>query len=377
MTQTEEEVKKNLKKMMQDSYLQDDLYTAGNYWKYYEKKILNQINNNSLKRFRSWEGGTGSGNIQSFGGGDELLGRSFKRNFHPLDNSFRFFDNFYFVQKYNSLINKILPYLPMLKFFLIRIAEVRKYFKDIHEARLKEKYELIKKIDKDLVKISDSSFGIDNDKLISIEGKNYTNRFLKTLLHISELKKNTKFESINYVLELGAGIGLFASAFLKLNKKTKYLILDIPPTIIFSQYFLSNIGYKVYGYEEIRKEKNIDIKKIFENYDVICLPTWKIEDLKDFKFDLFVNIYSFQEMEKKQCLNYLSVLKKNLRKYIYIENLISGHTKTKKKNSFGVLDQSNLQDIESSLSTEYKTLKKELNISNQSYNIIFEKINDV
>lgn len=81
------------------------------------KKILNQINNNSLKRFRSWEGGTGSGNIQSFGGGDELLGRSFKRNFHPLDNSFRFFDNFYFVQKYNSLINKILPYLPMLIFF--------------------------------------------------------------------------------------------------------------------------------------------------------------------------------------------------------------------------------------------------------------------
>ena len=40
MTQTEEEVKKNLKKMMQDSYLQDDLYTAGNYWKYYEKKFL-------------------------------------------------------------------------------------------------------------------------------------------------------------------------------------------------------------------------------------------------------------------------------------------------------------------------------------------------
>lgn len=81
------------------------------------KKILNQINNNSLKRFRSREGGTGSGNIQSFGGGDEHLGRSFKRNFQPLDNSFRFFDNFYFVQKYNSLINKILPYLPMLIFF--------------------------------------------------------------------------------------------------------------------------------------------------------------------------------------------------------------------------------------------------------------------
>ena len=27
-----------LKKMMEESFKQDDLYTAGNYWKYYEKK---------------------------------------------------------------------------------------------------------------------------------------------------------------------------------------------------------------------------------------------------------------------------------------------------------------------------------------------------
>ena len=47
-----------LKKMMEESFKQDDLYTAGNYWKHYEKNIIKQVENNSLKHFRSWEGFT-------------------------------------------------------------------------------------------------------------------------------------------------------------------------------------------------------------------------------------------------------------------------------------------------------------------------------
>ena len=39
--------KKLLKKMMDESFKQSDLYTAGNYWKFYEKNILNQIKKNS------------------------------------------------------------------------------------------------------------------------------------------------------------------------------------------------------------------------------------------------------------------------------------------------------------------------------------------
>lgn len=36
------------------------------------------------------------------------------------------------------------------------------------------------------------------------------------------------------------------------------------------------------------------------------------------KFDLFVNVASFQEMEKEQVYNYLSILEKHLRKYIFL-----------------------------------------------------------
>ena len=60
---------KLIKEMMDDAKNQSSLYTAGNYWKYYEKNILKQIKKNDLTKFRSWPGGSGAGNIQSFGGG--------------------------------------------------------------------------------------------------------------------------------------------------------------------------------------------------------------------------------------------------------------------------------------------------------------------
>jgi len=37
--------KQNLQKLMNDSLKQNELYLAGNYWKYYEKNLVKQINN--------------------------------------------------------------------------------------------------------------------------------------------------------------------------------------------------------------------------------------------------------------------------------------------------------------------------------------------
>ena len=117
MKKSEQQLKEEIKKMMRDSFHQNELYTAGNYWKFYEKNILKQVKKNSLSRFRSWKGGSGVGNIQSFGGGSEIVPRSFGRNFHPIDDDFNFIDNSILVRKYNSLLNKLIKYLPFLKFF--------------------------------------------------------------------------------------------------------------------------------------------------------------------------------------------------------------------------------------------------------------------
>ena len=147
--------------MMEESFKQEDLYTAGNYWKFYEK-ILDQIKKNKLKNFRSWEGGGGSGNIQSFGGVYERTSRSFLRNFHPFEKKYEFLDNLFIVKKYNSLINKLIPYFSALKYFTFRSAEARIYHK-IFLIFIFQKFDLIKKIDNELVEISDSEFGLEND----------------------------------------------------------------------------------------------------------------------------------------------------------------------------------------------------------------------
>ncbi len=372
MNDTEDNLRNNIKEMMNTSFKQNKIYQAGNYWKYYEPKIYNQIKNNKLSKFRAWECGSGSGTISSFGGGDEFLYRKFERNFHPFDDVFSFIDNFFLIKKYNGFINKLVKIFPIFKFFLLRATEAKEYYWSMYRDFIEQKYYLIKKIDPDLTKISDSYFGLNEKKLVRVENKIYTNSFFDQLLHIHEIKKNTNFNSINSILELGAGIGLLASAFLKLKKNLKYLIIDIPPTLFFSEYYLKNIGYKVFGYNEAVKTTKLDIKEIFQNHDVICLPTWKLEELNQFKFDLFINIASFQEMEKEQTQNYLKVLEKNFGKYIYSENLIKGHKKTNKENSFGVLNPTSFDDIDKILSGKFKIINKETT-KDLTHKILYEK----
>lgn len=371
MKNNEQDLKNLIKEMMKDSAKQDPLYTAGNYWKHYEKNILKQIDSNVLSQFRSWEGGSGVGNIQSFSGGSELKSRSFLKNFHPIDNAFNFIDDSILVRKYNSLINKIIPYVPFFKYFLIRIAEMKVLYKNIYESNVVERYNLIKSLDKRLIKISDSSFGLNDKEIVKIKGNVYTLNFLSQLRIVNHIEKNIKFESINFILELGAGFGLLASTFLKLNNKIKYFIIDIAPTIFFSEYFLSNIGYKVFGYKEFTTSKEIDTKKIFEEYDVICLPCWGMSKLKDFNFDLFINIASIQEMEKEQALNYLSLLKKNPSKHIYLNNLVSGHAKATSDNSFGVKEPTTFDDVKNFLASDFKLITEDADETN--YQAIFEK----
>lgn len=85
--------------------------------------------------------------------------------------------------------------------------------------------------------------------------KFYTTEFLNKLRYINTIKKNADLNKIETIVELGAGIGLLASCFLKLKKNIKYIIIDIPPTILLSEYYLRNLGYKVFGHKELKKTK--------------------------------------------------------------------------------------------------------------------------
>ena len=342
---------KIIKQMMDDSKNQSDLYVAGNYWKYYEKNIIKQIQNNDLKKFRSWPGGAGTGSIQSFGGGEMELMRYFEKNFHPYDLRFNVIDDNFFVKKYNSLINKLCNFSSLFSYFALRSSEGRNYYFNLVKRNQETLYELVFNLDKDLLKISDSTFG---DPIgFNKDNKFYTSLFLDNLIEIDYIKKNTNFDKINSIVELGAGIGSLASCFLKLKKNAKYLIVDIPPTLFFSEYYLKNLNFKVFGYEDLKKNNYDSLDEIFENFQVCCIPPWRLDILKKYNFDLFVNVQSLQEIEKKQSLNYINIFKKRIKKYFYLSNLIDGHLKTDKKGFFGVLNPTTKIDLENELINDF------------------------
>ena len=343
--------KKLIKEMMLDSRNQSSLYTAGNYWALYEKNILKQIEENDLTKFRSWPGGSGVGNIQSFGGGEPLIGRAFGKYFHPFDMKFLKLDNFPLIKKYNSFINKLSAKLPFFSYFSLRAAEARDYNFYLYRELGLTLHNLIFNLDKDLLEISDSTFGnpigfYKNDKF-------YTNQFLRQLTHIHFIKKNTDFDKIESIMELGGGIGLLASCFLKLKKNVKYLLIDIAPTIFFSEYYLRNLGFKVCGYKELKNMKNPNLNKIFKEYQVCCIPSWKLELLEDFKSDLFINVQSFQEIENEQSKNYINIFKKSVKQSIYLNNKINAHHLSVKENMFGKCKVTTKLTLENELKSDF------------------------
>ncbi len=367
--QKKEELLENLTEMMSEAHNQSELYLPGNFWKTYEKNILKEIKNNDISKFRSWPGGTGTGSIHSFGGGEKDLTRVFGRNFHPFDIKYLKIDNNFFVEKYNSLINKLINFIPFFSFFTIRSAEARKYFFSRTKLYQETLYELIFNLDKELLQISDSNFG--NPLGIYKNDKFYTTEFLNKLRYINTIKKNTDLNKIETVVELGAGIGLLASCFLKLKKNIKYIIIDIPPTILFSEYYLRNLGYKVFGHKELKENKDMSLSEILKDFQVCVLPSWKLDLLKDYKCDLFINIESFQEMEKEQSLNYINIIKNSISNYIYLRNNIDGHHKARKSGDFGVLNPTNKSDIENHLLKTFKI--KYSQSKNNFYETLFEK----
>jgi putative sugar O-methyltransferase len=214
---------------------------------------------------------------------------------------------------YNSFINKLSKINKLFSYLSIRSSLARKIFINKIKSEFEVKYNLIELINPLLLKANDSKFG--NPIGFTKNGKFYTNLFLNILIEYHQINKNIKNTKIDNVVELGAEIKILANIFLQLNKKIRYYIVDIPPAIFIAEHYLRRLGYRVCGYKEIGHcDKN------FKDFDIILLPTWKLNILKNINFDLFINQASFQEMEKEQSLHYLNFFKKNT-KFIFLKML--------------------------------------------------------
>jgi putative sugar O-methyltransferase len=126
-----------------------------------------------------------------------------------------------------------------------------------------------------------------------------TKPYLNYLLCLAALSRHVA-EPPRSFLELGGGYGVLGEILMARDEQVRYVNCDIPPLLTVSSYYLTELfGDRVLTFDD----------RVADHGPVVversaCLPNWRIGDLVG-DFDVFVNCFSFQEMEPRVVEHYV------------------------------------------------------------------------
>lgn len=157
------------------------------------------------------------------------------------------------------------------------------------------------------------------------EGRNYSRSSLNYLLGINFLKQHISDLSVKTVVEIGGGFGSLGEILLSDERNdTFYINVDIPPTCIFSTFYLQSVfGQSHVADYSVLSKQVLVIDDLRSKYKAAIMCPWQLPSLEG-KIDLFVNFISFQEMEPDIVENYLSEIDRLQSTYILLRNLREG-----------------------------------------------------
>ncbi len=98
-----------------------------------------------------------------------------------------------------------------------------------------------------------------------------------------------------HVMDFGSGYGRLAIPFIYFYRKKGILYVGVdavPISLIIAPQFVEQaIDAKVVGWDE--QTKNL------KNFQFVSLPSWRMDEVKQEKFHVFITIHSFQEMTRE------------------------------------------------------------------------------
>jgi len=120
----------------------------------------------------------------------------------------------------------------------------------------------------------------------------------------------------NTIVDIGGGYGKLGYYVLKNLNKSTFIDFDIPEVLVLASYYLSKSfpDKKNFFYGE--KEFNSENLK---NYELIFLPPWEIEKIKDDTVDVVMNKNSLGEMKSNTVYNYIDHIHR-ISKYFFSMN---------------------------------------------------------
>ena len=141
-------------------------------------------------------------------------------------------------------------------------------------------------------------------------------------------------------LEIGGGFGVLGEIVLSRDPSARYVDLDIPPLHSVASFYLASI----LGRENVVLSSDVPSTGTLElTGQNAILPSWRMPDIRG-SFDVFVNSFSFQEMEPDVVQNYLSLVANLDVKYIVSLNSFAGKPNAA-NHEIGVLDAVTSQRI--------------------------------
>jgi len=184
------------------------------------------------------------------------------------------------------------------------------------------------------------------------DARRYSRSMLNYLLGLCFVKSCVGEFSVRTVLEIGGGFGTLGEILLSdTRNETCYIDIDIPPTSIYSTYYLSEVlgSDRVFDYlqatEALADSQELDINGIRETCDAAVLPPWLLPKLRG-TIDLFVNFISFQEMEPDIVEHYLSEVARLEPTYVLLRNLSEGKEIAQTEGQLGVLEPTRAADYD-------------------------------
>jgi len=121
------------------------------------------------------------------------------------------------------------------------------------------------------------------------------------------------------VAEIGGGYGGMAYYLLSQNRRLTYLDFDIPETLFLAAFYLA----KAFPDRKILwfTEPGPITPELIEQYDILLLPHYALQQLEDRSVHLFHNAISLSEMSSETISEYVKQIQRTTRHYFYHVNI--------------------------------------------------------
>ena len=150
------------------------------------------------------------------------------------------------------------------------------------------------------------------DKLVSQDLAN-------SVLEYQSITEHESDHSIESIMELGAGYGRTAYAFLKLMPNIRYFIVDIPPALYVSERYLSSQfpDRQIFTFRPFTRYADVEAE--MNDTDLVFLLPNQLDLLPQHIVSHFINISSLHEMRLEQIRYYFEQIHRLVRNRFYIK----------------------------------------------------------